>query len=325
METYLNLIKENMLEILKLIFEKDFKKTIFEKFWESYANARYYDFSGKKGENDLKKYTVFELEIQKEELLRELPKESKVIENMHLFFTKIMYFDEIVPNKNLDKSIEEIDELRKKLLNNKDNKFKENLSKLVNEKEAKVETFYKKYDSPEFLLKISNYKVDNAYKVTLKYNFKMNMVYSDVAIKKAFETGVVNEDKLIIGYNLISLQIIQDVIRGNLKKHYIVEFAESLFSKKQKLERLLSLIENSIIQDKLSLKLTHEVFLKNKEKVYELMKRGFKFTIIIDNTFESSLETLEKLNMFKYILVNKEAKWSYQIIERKELTNVIVI
>lgn len=338
MNEYLITTQKHMSKYIKLIFENDFKKAIFEKFWEIYLNSRYYDFSGDKSENTLKEDTLLELEKGKEKLLAELEKEkedkkllieikkeSKLIEDMYLFFVKIIYFDKIVPNKDLDKSIMDIAEMRRTVLGKNDDGFKENLKNILKENEEELEELYKKYDSTEFYIKISNYKINNAYKVTLKYNFKMPMVYSDTAVSKAFDTGTVNEDKLVIEYNLISLAIVQDVIRGNLKKHYIVEFAESLFEKKQKLEKTLSIIDNPIVQDKISLKLTHAMFLKDKQRIYELMQRGFKFAIIIDNTFESSLGTLERLNMFSYILVDKETKWGYQIIESESLHNIIIV
>ena len=109
------------------------------------------------------------------------------------------------------------------------------------------------------------------------------------------------------------------------KKQYIVEFADSLFEKKQKILRLLNIIDNSAIQDKLSLKIKHETFLKYREEAYELLRNGYKIALLADETIDTDRAELEKLKMFKYILINKDAPYYDEIIRKKTLQNIIEI
>ena len=61
--------------------------------------------------------------------------------------------------------------------------------------------------------------------VNLKFqNIKFPLEFSDFAINKAFQIGLVSEDKLVIEYYLVVLQILKDVLKLNFKKKYVLEF-----------------------------------------------------------------------------------------------------
>ncbi len=154
---------------------------------------------------------------------------------------------------------------------------------------------------------------------------KFSTIFSATAIERAFNTGTTSEDKLFVEYNMISAQIIKDIIKGNFKKQYIVEFADSLFEKKQKITRLLNIIDNSALQDKLSIKIRHETFLKYRDDAYEMLRSGYKIALIADETIDTDRAELEKLKMFKYILINKDAPYYEEITRKKRLQNIIEI
>lgn len=90
-----------------------------------------------------------------------------------------------------------------------------------------------------------------------------------------------------------------------------------LYLKKTKILRLLNIIDNSAIQDKLSLKIKHETFLKYREEAYELLRNGYKIALLADETIDTDRAELEKLKMFKYILINKDAPYYDEIIRKK--------
>ena len=56
----------------------------------------------------------------------------------------------------LQKTIEKLFKIRKKLLNKKNEEFKENFATKYNEFSEKKENFLKKYETEEFYLKISD-------------------------------------------------------------------------------------------------------------------------------------------------------------------------
>lgn len=85
-----------------------------------------------------------------------------------------------------------------------------------------------------FSLKLSDYNsINDVQRVSLKYHMKFSEIFSSTAIERAFNTGTTNEDKLFVEYNMISAQIIKDIIKGNFKKQYIVD-SQILYLKKSK-------------------------------------------------------------------------------------------
>ena len=127
-------------------------------------------------------------------------------------------------------------------------------------------------------------------------------------------------------YYLITAQVIQDILKGNFKKQYIVEFNPNLLKKNRKLNQLLEIINNSAIQDKVNMRIEYADFIKNKDKVYDLMRNGYRLAIVLDNTFEPEYANFQRLNAFNYILANKKLKYFDKILlNEQELYGLIKI
>ena len=124
---------------------------------------------------------------------------------------------------------------------------------------------------------------------------------------------------------LLTLECIKDINKGNFATKYIVDFSNSLFKKQSKLKQTLKTINDSAIQDKVFLKLYYKDFEENKELIYDLMKEGYRFAIIIDDSFEPTSSNLRKLDIFKYMLVPEKCK-NYETIkeEQTKLNNIII-
>ena len=77
---------------------------------------------------------------------------------------------------------------------------------------------------------------------------------------------------------------------------------------------------------KLSNKSRYEYFLKEQEIVFGLMRQGYKVTVILDNSFEPSYKNIEGLQMFEFVIINRNLKQYEEIINNKEsLHNIIEI
>ena len=217
MNEYIKLTSEHMKQYMELIFKDKFEKHIYNSFWEAYLNARYYDLNGSKTDNTLKNEILTELKSKKIKLLqKEKDTLHPTIENMYTFFTHILYFDRVIASKDLSKTVDVIHKLRKDLLGKDEKKFQELLLETVEMNGRQINEMLKKYETKDFYVKILNYRTKNVYKVSLKYNFRISMIYSNLAIERAFNTGVVNEDKLIIEYNLMTIQVIRRYYKRKL-------------------------------------------------------------------------------------------------------------
>ena len=49
------------------------------------------------------------------------------------------------------------------------------------------------------------------------------------------------------------------------------------------------------------------------------MQQGYRITVVLDNSFDASFKNLENLNMFKYVIVNKNIKQYEEIIKLKNV------
>ena len=326
MSEYIKMTQEGITQYMKLVFERKFNKQICDSYIKTYIDVRYYNVNERGNHKTLRREILESLKEKKKRLIVDNKTKQKLIEDMEMFFIYVLYIDKVTPYKTINDLVKSICRLRVKILKKEDEKFRKVLKDFIEDDINKKEEFLEKFDSKVFSLKLSDYNsINDVQIVSLKYHMKFSEIFSSTAIERAFNTGTTNEDKLFVEYNMISAQIIKDIIKGNFKKQYIVEFADSLFEKKQKILRLLNIIDNSAIQDKLSLKIKHETFLKYREEAYELLRSGYRIALLADETIDTDRAELEKLKMFKYILINKDAPYYDEIIRKKTLQNIIEI
>lgn len=325
MQEYIKMTQDEVISYIKLIFERSYSKKIALRYMNAYLNVRFYNFYPKDDNLTFRKNYLNAIKEEEANIVRAMPEKKKLIENMGLFFYYILYFDKISYRVDIDEIIEKLYKIRKKLLR-KDNKdFKENFRNTYEEYADKKEKFLKKFETEEFYLKVTDYEgANNANRVNLKYNIKFPMLYSTQAIENVFNSGLVAEDKLFVEYNLMSFEIIQDILKGNFKRQYIIEFNTNLFKKKRKLASLLNVINNSAVQDKVNLKITYKEFLQNKDNIYELMRDGFKFAVILDNSFEPEYANFERLNAFYYTIASKKLDYYDKVITNESIIKRLI-
>lgn len=325
MNEYIQLTKKQIETYLRLVFENTYDKKYNDIYSETYINSRYYNFYNN-SDTTIRRTILEELKKTQEYAVSNNFQDKELIEQMYIFFCYVLYFDDVVYCKDLRNKISKIAKLRKRVLNKETWDFEENLYREIIAISEEKEKLLTRFDTDKFFLKITNYKDKaNVYRINIKHQVKFPMEYSELAINKVFNMGITNEDKLTIEYYLIVVHIIKDIIRQNFKKQYIVEFAETLLEKPKKIKGLLNSIDNVAVQDKISLKIRHEHFIENKEKVYELMREGYRFSIILDNSFEVNYKNMENLKMFKFVILNKDSKQYGEIMRfNDEVKNNII-
>ena len=186
------------------------------------------------------------------------------------------------------------------------------------------EIFLDKFDTDEFVLNFENSKKEDIYFTTLEQKVKMPMQYSDTAIEKVYHEGIIAEDKLQVEYILLSVIAIKDIVNGNFDDKYIAEFTTTLFKKKQKLDSILSILGNQALQDKISLNIMYSDYIKNQKKILEYTKKGYHFTITLDNQVKS-IENVEELKMFQMVIVPQTLALYREIKQNKEIFHNIIL
>lgn len=324
METYINFTQKNILNYLRIILQDKYDKKIAADFTSTYIDARYYNYTVDDSTKVLSK-KIFKCLCKKEKNLKEkFPKKQDIISQTFYLFKYIFYIDGVKRDKQINDFIQEIYNRRIKkigITKESDDHFKEDFLKKVEQDNLRRSKFLKSFETESFELVKHKYNLlQNAYDISLKSNVKFKDIYKEEAIENVFNTGLIAEDKLIIEYSLIATYIVNEVIMGRFNKRYFINYTPSLLKKKRKNNQILNIINNQAIQDKLVLKLQFIDFARNRFDVYDLMKKGYRFAIVIEK--DNSIDNIN-LNMFKFILVTKEHPNLEKYINQYK--NVIVI
>ena len=332
MDEYVDFTSKKIKKYVKMVLRTRYNDDIVQEFLKTYINSRYYNIN-----DDTSR--AFYLKItdalnRKQELMEYKYGENadvKLIDSIKQIFVYILFFDNVRKVENF-KNIESIREIIVQMLNyvqnNLELKIPESLEdELYNEITDDLlekDIYLDNFETDSFYLDFEKDKtIDTIYYTKLAHNIKIPMQFSDAAVDKVYNTGLVAEDKLEVEYILLSVVAIRDILNGNFKDTYVAEFSNTLFKKTQKLDGLLSILDNEALQDKIYINIQYEDLIKNKEQIQEFRNRGYNFTITLDDNVQE-IEDVMKLKMFKLVIVPKNIKLSQEIMKRKsQLSNVI--
>jgi len=326
---YVEMSTKNIYKYLKFIFKENYDEQIANIYVQKYIDSRYYNLLYKESSR------IFYLRI-KEALAKEMNKllgknkdeknrtedyvrfrkKEKIIKDMYTCFDYIFFFDRV---RNIEsmKRITSIEEVVDKLYERRENEYeiktrpgnKEKFLSLVKDSMDEAERFLDRYFADKtFELAIKKHNsAKYLYNVELVSNVKIPMIYSKEAIDMAFNSEDIKEERLPAEYLLLSLLVLRDIVEINFKDEYLVEITPSILTKKKKCLKILQIINDPELQDKINLKITYRDFLKYKEEIFELIKEGYNFALILDDEFQDEKE-IQKLQMFSYIIVGKHLK-----------------
>ena len=322
MNEYIKIVKSNMNQFMKICTDNRIMKKISDSFIETYIEIRYFGLIEAKQGYTVKNKILTDLRNLKDRLIIEDNKNQKSIELAYIFIDSCIALNE-KKEEQIQDDIETILKLRSEHLEKFDREYIKPLlhQAFIEANEAK-DRLLEKIESKNFYLKFSNYKNSNLRKATIKYNIRFPSIYSYDAINKTFNSGNTKEDKLFIEYYMLTAQIIRDLEQGIYRRQYISEFADSLLEKTQKLARLLEIINNSSIQDRIVLSINSRCFEKSKDVIYDLISNGYKIALNIDEKFEITALNMQRLSVFEYILIEKTQK-NYNEIIKFKLENLI--
>ena len=310
-------------------FKEQYDKDITNEYIETYIEARYNNYGGNENQRVFYRRIYSALKKSEEKLIYNQYEENhKMIKDMLELYQYIFYIDFVRPiNKDLKDFTSEIYEKRiTKFEMKRDGELKNNLYKMIKEYRDSKMKYLKTFESEDFELVTTKYPlIKDVYKVELKYNFKLPYIFSQNAINDVYNENIVNEDKLIIEYLMLTVFNIRMILEGKFNTQYLVEFPMSLFAKRKKLDQALRIINDQSILDKIKIKVKYRDFIIHRNEIYELMKNGYKFAVIIDDSFIISKEHIKKLSMFNYVIISKKLKYFDEFMENADgLENLII-
>lgn len=290
---YINLVIEQFNFYGKNILEKYYVSNIFNSLVEEYILIRYYNTYPFK--NDLKTTINFYLNKKAEQLKENNPNKIKNIDFMLHIFAYLIYLDTDMDSESINKIEKEITIFRNDKYNIEE---KIEFSKEYRAFKKRKNEYINKFKTNDFNIELNKLKNKKIYDTKLNYTIKMPELYSEKAIESVYNNGIISEDKLFVHYNLLAIKILEEIINYDYNTNYLVDFNVELFNKKEKLNRLLKIIDNDITKEKISLKVTYTDYLKKQNEIFNLIHKGYNFSLIKDEQYKDD----EYNNLFKYIL-----------------------
>lgn len=292
MNTYLKFNRKRLINYSKIILEKYYNKTIFEGLIDTYFNLRYTELPSGLCAKVINKDLVKKAEI--------LSKDNDVddIKLILSYFPFIYYLDGFL-KKDIDVIEDKVNDFRFKQLNLEpiDDELK---STWISDKK-RIDKYLDSFDSKEFYLSTGKTRVKNLYKTEVMHLVKIPKLYSDYAIDKVYNRGIVLENKLFINYTMVSVLVLKDVLYLDCN-YYIVDFSKSLIEKEDKLKRLFNIIDNDIVKDRVILSVNENDFLEYRDNYLKYINEGYKFILYLSD--DSSLKNDSIRKVFSYVVDN---------------------
>lgn len=295
-----------------MILKSKYDRAITEELVETYIDARYYN-SGVDDSIKIFYRRIYDaLKKKAQKMIAEKKDDREAIENCLYLFQYFFYFDFVRSNIPVEEVVDVISEKRISKFNlrpSEDDNFSFELKELVRNDMDEVLDYIDMFDTDEFLIEYSriNAKATNVSRVEFDYNFDFPEIFNRDMIEETFVTDIIAEDKLFVEYSMVTANALREVLAGNFKRVYVVDFATSLFSKAKKLEQIIEIINNPMAQEKILLEVKFHDFMENKNNIFKLMKRGFKFCLKTSGDMKQfTNEELQLMNLFSIVVVDVE-------------------
>ena len=295
----------------KIVLGNNYQKKICDTFLEKYITVRYYNETSYSREKDIIDRLNKELVDVFEELVDDDNEDT--LKNIVALFGYIVYFDDIYFVEDISELIDTLVDDENIKIEHNDNIKKDLKSWYLNLRKLK-DKFNNTIVTKDFDL-IERRLYRKIYQLVLQHNVKISNLYSEFAISKAYNSGLINEDKLFITFILGSSLILNSAIILDFSRHYVIDFVSSLFGKEKKMSRLFSIIDNPLAKKLLHVRISYYDYLNNKEKINKLINDGFSFGIIIDEHFD---ENISELVLFPYIFIREDSEFYDMIVKEKE-------
>lgn len=312
---YVDFNKNNFTEYTKQMMGKYFDEAVFNKYIEKYTNVRYYN-----SEPEVRATLEFNLNHYLNQIYES---DKNVISEFILKLFRLYYYIDNVIDFNYEKDLSNfvatLNSIREEKVGIKEPEFIERFTKLLQDNKKRQTDFLNNFNTHEFYLDYQQVPNKDLFNVKLNYEIQIPKLYSRYAIRKVWETTIISENKLKIKFYLLNQQILKDILDGVYNKYYLVDFETSLLSKENDLKKTLEIFNNDIGKELITIKITFEDFISNKEIILSLIKEGYQFAVIIDEKYINSNGNKNIIDIFKYIIVANQNYLQESLKARKNL------
>ena len=305
--TYMKLIKTRMLDFFRIVLKNKYQKSLVEPFIDRYIDVRYFDETNYARErNFVSRLNKDLLDVYEESVT---DSNEDTLKTIVALFGYLVFLDDTHNNTKNFGIIKMLSEDKKIRIELSEDLFEDIRNWYIDFKDSKLK-FQETINTKTFqIVKKSVYR--KTYEITLEHSVRIPSIFSQYAINRSFNSGVVNEDKLFIEYILTSNEVLNEVINFDYTNKYIVEFTNTLFEKGKKIIRLLNVLNSTIKKKQISIKINYSDYRKNKKFINSKIKEGYLFAVVLD---EKNID-INELILFSYVYVFENSE-IFDIIEK---------
>lgn len=314
---YLDYDKNFLKEYINTITEKKINSKICDMIVDTYINIRYFN-----NYEPVKATIIDNIEYYvvnnyiRDYIEKDKKKNAPYIVESLILIRYIMLLER-ESDKRIERKIKKLEEGIKEKYENT-NVIIVDLIKTIKDNIRKKGKFVTNLSSNDFSLSKKSTDKDHIYEVFLDNSIKIPDLYSEIAINRVYNTGIIYEDRMLVLYLLTVRELLIDSISRNYDNKYLLPFPISLLEKRNKQITLLKTMEQDYLKERMILEVNYSDYKNNKEQFDKLIHDGYSFAVVIDEDIDDSLILL---NVFSYILLNEKAdKKKY-----KDFDNVINI
>lgn len=315
---YIDYDRKFLREYIDIITEKKLNSKICDMIIDTYINVRYYDMY-----EHVKKYPIDNIEHYVTENFKRYFNDKNKEKNIPLVIDTLIIlryvtlYEKYSKNKNALKQLTSYEEkIRDKY--EKTKILVSGLIKMIKDNTHKKEKYLNGLLSNEFSVEKNETNIKNVFDLSFQNSVKIPDLFSEIAIDRVYNNGIINEDKMLVFYLLTTREVLVDMEYFNYDNKYLVDFPNSLIGKRNKLISLLKIIDSDYIKERMILKVFYSEYLDKKDEYDKLIHDGYSLAVIIDGNIDDSLVLLK---IFTYIIVENEK----QEKELKEFDNIIVV
>ena len=313
---YIDYDRKNIIKYIDVITEKKLNSKIVDMIANTYINIRYYDmYEHKKNVvDDISFYVKEKLEQDFSE--KNNDKNLSLIRDSLIIIRYVIILEKYHDDKSIAKLLVEFEE---KMVSEYSNTkiIINDLIKMIKDDIHKKKKYINDTSSIDFNVVEFNTNISGVFDLMLENSVKIPDLFSQIAINRVYNSGVINEDKMFVYYLLASREVLKDMVNFDYGKVYLLDFACDLLEKKNKLGSFLKIFDLDYLKDRIIIKISCQEYLNNKEHVEELIHNGLSFAIILDDSFD---EKIILLDIFAFIII--DGRNNYPIL--KKYSNVIV-
>ena len=315
---YVDYIKKTYLSFFRILLKNKYNRSICEKFVNKYIDVRYYNETNYPKIKDILNRVNKELVDVYEDVYT--INDENMLKNIVALFGYILYFDEVY---QVTEDVQLVDALIKdeNIKIDHDDETKKELRDWYIAYRKNKNKFDGLFESKEFGL-LENQIYRKTYMLKLEQNVKISNLYSEYAIDRSFNTGVINEDKQFITYIMASNLILTNAKRLDFSRKYIVDLPNSLFSKIKKMNRLFEILNNPLAKKEIIVKLCYNDYIKNRDMITSRINKGYLFALEIDDNFDGNMD---EFVLFPYVLVDEENEYYDAIMNEKDKIDTKIV